>query len=849
MNWLKRWGRDPVFWGGALVVLVTQVVYLMTLNVSCPFWDSGEFIATSYVLGIPHPPGTPLYVLIGRLFTLIPIASVAARVNYLSALASTLAALFTYLVVIGLARRWLRRPENGTDRLIAIGGGLVAAFFTAFGRTFWDNAIEAEVYALSSFVMILAVWLALRWEASGSAGQRNNNLLLLIGFLLFVAVGIHMGSLLVAPAILLYVLLVSWRAIFPWSASASRTVTLIVAGAVFLIWLVTESSLMNAVVLWALAMLVVVAFGWWSRLGHRNLPFWFALLAIAGLSVQLFMMVRAGLDPPINEADPSNWERLWLVLSRDQYRPPDPFSERQAPWAVQFTKHFWRYIHDQYHLGLRPAWFSMMIPFLIGGVGAAAQFWRDRRRFLLVATLVFFTTFFLIFYLNFKEDEVRDRDYFFVAGYHFFTIWIGLGAVAIARWLRGDPREVEGQLLEPSGGRVFGIGTAAILVLLSLFPVRHGWHEHDRSDFYVARDYAWNMLTPLEQDSIVFTNGDNDTFPLWYLQEVEGIRRDVRVVNLSLLNTHWYIRQLRDIEPRVRISLSEEEIDQLRAFMMPDGEIILVKDVMVHHILNENWDDRPIYVAVTVPETMDLENHMMMEGLVYRIVEEEYEGEQVDIEKTMHNLTEVFVYRGLLDEQGEYDESVYKDRTASKLAQNYAAAYVHVAQRHLEEGRDDAALDALERARQINPYFTGVLYTQGYLWLQKEQFAKAEETFRRLLELGERTADAYRLLAATLEAQGRIQEAEGVYRSAVEENPDVFELTQLYFTHLWTSNRRSEAVAVVQDWLRRHPEDSATRRALQDLLRPQAPGAEADSQLAPAGSEAPEGTEAPEGRE
>ena len=836
MNWLARQSRDPIFWGGVIVFLVTQVVYLLTINISCPFWDSGEFIATSHVLGIPHPPGTPLYVLIGRLFSMLPIASIAARVNYLSALASTLAVLFTYLVVVNLARRWQRSGESVTDRLIAIGGGMVAAFFTAFSRTFWDNAIEAEVYALSSVVMIFAVWLTLRWEASGAEGRRDNNLLLLMGFLLLVAVGIHMGALLVAPAIILYVLLISWRTVFPWRAGACRGVTLGVAAVVFLIWMATGISLMNAVMLWGLAMLVATTYGWWSRVGHRNVAFWFALLAFAGLTVQLFLLVRANLDPPINEADPSSWESLWLVLSRDQYKPADPFTERQASWGIQFTKHFWRYFHDQYHLGLRPAWFSMMLPFLVGGIGALIQLVRDRKRFLLIATLVFFTTLFLIFYLNFKEDEVRNRDYFFVAGYHFFTIWIGLGAVAIARWLRGEPRLVDGRRQEPSGGRVFGIGTAAILVLLSLFPAKHGWHTHDRSEFYVASDYAWNMLAPLDENAIVFTNGDNDTFPLWYLQEVEGIRKDVRVVNLSLLNTHWYIRQLRDIEPQVRVALTEDEIDKLQAFMLPDGEIILVKDMMVHHILNENWKDRPIYVAVTVPETLDLENHMMMEGLVYRIVEEEYEGEQVDVAATMHNLRDVFRYRGLLDEEGRYDETVYKDRTATKLVQNYAAAYVHVAQHHLEQGDDDAALDALDLAQRINPYFTGVLYTQGYLWLQKERFAKAEQAFRRLLELGERTADAYRLLAATLDAQGRGAEADGMYRTALAENPDTFEIFQLYFTYLWTSNRRSEAVVVIRDWLQRHPEDSGIRRALDELLRPEHPGVPADSQLPPAAS-------------
>jgi hypothetical protein len=154
-SWARRF-RDPVFLGGLAAFLVSQVVYLLTLTLSCPFWDSGEFIATSYVLGIPHPPGTPLYVLIGKLFTLLPIGGIAARVNYLSALASSLAVLFSYLIIVDLARRLRRGPETRLDTWLAVGGGLVGAFFMAFSRTFWDNAIEAEVYALSSLVMVLA---------------------------------------------------------------------------------------------------------------------------------------------------------------------------------------------------------------------------------------------------------------------------------------------------------------------------------------------------------------------------------------------------------------------------------------------------------------------------------------------------------------------------------------------------------------------------------------------------------------------------------------------------------------------------------------------------------------------
>jgi TolA-binding protein len=425
---------------------------------------------------------------------------------------------------------------------------------------------------------------------------------------------------------------------------------------------------------------------------------------------------------------------------------------------------------------------------------------------------------FLVFYLNFKQDEVRDRDYFFVAGYHFFALWIGLGAVAIARWLRGEPPAAEGAAADTTGAKVFGLGAIGILLALSFFPLRHGWFTHDRTGFLVARDYAYNMLHPLEPNAVIFTNGDNDTFPLWYLQEVEGIRKDVRVVNLSLLNTQWYIRQVRDYEPRVRVTLSERQIDELRGVMLSDGQVVLVKDVMVYHILEEN-PDRPIYLAVTVPDAMNLDRRLVMEGLAFRIAAEEGEAERIDLERTWRNLTEVYKYGGLLDAQGRYDTKVYKDANANRLIQNYVSAYVRVAHEAARRGEEQLATTAVERARAINPEFPGQAYTMGYIWLQAKRYDKAEATFRELIQGGDRSTEAYQLLGASLEGQGKRTEEEMVYRDRVRENPESFDAYRMLFTFFWDGQRREEAVGVIEDWLQRHPNDRATRQALEELTR------------------------------
>ena len=195
------------------------------------------------------------------------------------------------------------------------------------------------------------------------------------------------------------------------------------------------------------------------------------------------------------------------------------------------------------------------LPLILGLVGLFFHFKKDKLDGFIVFLLFVLTGVAIIVYLNNTPYQPRERDYGYVGSFYAFAIWIGLGVFAIADVLS---KKVSANIATVVA-IIIGLFSAPVLM------AKEGWDDHDRSDRYTARDFAANYLNSCAPNAILFTNGDNDTFPLWYAQEVEGIRTDVRVVNLSLSNTDWYIEQMRrkayDSDP-IPLTLKEEQYRQ-----------------------------------------------------------------------------------------------------------------------------------------------------------------------------------------------------------------------------------------------------------------------------------------------
>lgn len=177
------------------------------------------------------------------------------------------------------------------------------------------------------------------------------------------------------------------------------------------------------------------------------------------------------------------------------------------------------------------------LPLLLGIAGFFYHMMRNGRNFIIVFMLFFLTGYAIVLYLNQTPLQPRERDYAYAGSFYAFCIWIGLGVYAIYEFCE--------KALKGVSKAALAAGATVVALVIPVLMAFQNYDDHDRAGRYTARDFAFNYLNTCAPNSIIFTNGDNDTFPLWYAQEVEGTRTDVRVVNLSLLNTDWYIDQMK----------------------------------------------------------------------------------------------------------------------------------------------------------------------------------------------------------------------------------------------------------------------------------------------------------------
>ncbi|TWI79313.1 uncharacterized protein DUF2723 [Lacibacter cauensis] len=674
---------------GWIIGLISCAVYVLTMEPTGSLWDTGEFISCAYKLGIPHPPGAPLFIMLGRLFTLFTPGDAAIGVNLLSALSSGFTIMFLFWTITHFGRRLVQKGNEeiqGVQLFTIMAAGAIGGLAYTFSDSFWFSAVEGEVYALSSFFTAVVFWMILKWEHEDTlAGDDDvkrtsaERWIVLIFFMMGLSIGVHLLNLLTLPAI---VMVYYFRRYKPtWTGG-------IIA---FLIGCAITGLVQKAVIQWSisgaglfdrmfvnsfglpffsgfifffvlLAVLIWVGLRWAKENHYRflRLGLWSFAFMLIGYSAYITTMIRANADPGIDMNDVNNPLALVSYLSREQYgdvpllkgqkftseveeyaedgdsyqRVGDKYEvtgkKRKPVYPADQTMVFprvWDASNDQGHadyyaqflgigkmrdqqgrisyerdpnmadnfkfffgyqvnimyfryfmwnfagkqndvqgLGERRNgnWISgisfldnarlgnqklmpdslndnkannkyYLLPFILGILGILYQYSKHQKDTLIVGLLFFFTGLAIVLYLNQAGPQPRERDYAYVGSFYAFAVWIGLGFIQVKEWFEKIVKGAAGTYL----------AAALCLLAVPLLMAQQNWDDHDRSKKTIAPDLATNYLESCAPNAILFTVGDNDTYPLWYAQEVKGIRPDVRVINTSLLGTDWYINQLR----------------------------------------------------------------------------------------------------------------------------------------------------------------------------------------------------------------------------------------------------------------------------------------------------------------
>ena len=639
---------------GWLTFLIALIVYSITIEDTASFWDAGEFIAVSNKLEVPHPPGAPFYLLLGRFFSFFSFGDpekIAISINFLSALGSAFTILFLFWSITHLTSK-IYPPKNNKNIILVILSGLTGALSFTFTDSFWFSAVEAEVYAMSSFFTAFVFWAILKWEGLENE-KLENKWIILIAYMMGLSIGVHLLNLVAIPALALIVYFKKYK-----NTSIIGVITSLITGLI-IVGLIVEGIIPglpsiasfverlfvnslglpfgSGIIFFILIFIASLAYLiWYSQkrekpiLNTSLLAFTFILIGYSSYSL---VLIRSNYNPPIDENNPENILNFISYLKREQYgnRPLfkgqyfdaevikqeesgvnykkgeekyevkekkyryvfDPkrstifprmysnspnhkkryreitnLNENQKPTFSDNIEFFFKYqvghmylryfmwnfsgrssdIQNANWLGLQNVFDEvpyqlemnkarnnyLMIPLLLGILGLLFQYYRDNKNFYVVMLLFILTGVALVVYLNSPPTEPRERDYIYAGSYYAFSIWIGYGSLFIF--------SIFSRLIT---NKNISIALTALISLSSpVILAKENWDDHDRSDRFMTVDSAKNLLNSCAPNSILFTGGDNDTFPLWYVQEVENFRTDVRVIVLSYFNTDWYIEQM-----------------------------------------------------------------------------------------------------------------------------------------------------------------------------------------------------------------------------------------------------------------------------------------------------------------
>ncbi len=531
--------------GVTTVVLFT--LYAATAAPDLTFWDASELTTAAHTLGIPHPPGTPLWVLFGRVATWVFQSLNPARAT---TMLSVLAGALTGGVGAWLATRWLGAR-----------GAVISAVLAGSMYTVWNNATETEVYPVALLVSVLLLAVGEKAGRIGTEDGQRRRLRGLMAFIAGLAIPLHLSVWVALPAAMAF----AWRG---------------------------------------------------SRPSRADVAAWL-LLALLGISAVATLPIMAAQHPALNSGNPVSLDALLAVLRREQYQVAGLWP-RQAPLWLQ-VGNLLQWADWQVALGLQPrsvpslSRSGLSVLFLWLAVLGGRRLWHHEARVArAMLLLVVSASFGVVLWLNMRMGpsyggafvsatamhEARERDYFFALAFWGWGMLAGAGLVAVSARLRRAWRP-----------GVLANSLAVLPLLAAAIPMVVNRPLLDRTREPAAtlpRTYARLLLDAVPQHGVLVAAGDNDTFPLWYLQQVEEYRADVTVVTVPLLGATWYRAQLAAVG-----LLGPDAVE-----VWP-GMPAVLQSVMAHVDLKQ----RPLRVSTLLERRermlLDRTRGWALEGLVY----------------------------------------------------------------------------------------------------------------------------------------------------------------------------------------------------------------------------------------
>ena len=558
MKLTQRFTFSPA-WAAFAASLLSFVAYLETLAPTVTFIDSGELAAVTCTLGIAHPTGYPLFTLLGWLFSKLPVASEEiVRLNIMAAFFCAVGVFFfyhlVYAVLTFISQRSgvikLRKDGSLSTGLIVASAG--ASLMLAFSETYWSQAVSIEVYSLHvlflSLVMLLFVKANLS-ESDAAATRGVTNTMprgtwwTLFAFTLGLSFTNHMTSVLLAP------------------------------GFLFLYFATQGNGAAS-----------------WKRMALMTAPF------LLGLSVYLYLPIRAAQSPLLNWGNTSTLERFLWHLSGKQYRV----------WIFSSTEVAGRQL--KYFLSGLPEEFAYIgiIAALIG----LFTLWRGHRK-LFVATLLLFLTC-VLYSINY---DIHDIDSYFLLAYVCVALWAGCGLLTMFSWITTKTSLMMHM-------------AAPLIIGGSLIPLVFHHAETNESKNHLVEDYTMNMFASLDTNALILSfQWDYWISASYYYQLVKGIRPDVAVVEKELLRRSWYLEELNQRNPWL-IRESEVEVEAFRGELykfehnLPyNPNVIQARFVeMISSFIRKSLGSRPVYVTSEIEPVFTWGLQRVPEGLALRLM-------------------------------------------------------------------------------------------------------------------------------------------------------------------------------------------------------------------------------------